>query len=269
MPAADLNDRHVHPTDPQGALVAAAATLHTAFARERFEPDMARCPHCVTDAEVASLGAPVAALDPQLVSRFLAKSGTTWGTAGDLRRVVPAILPLAADHALTVSRRQLWNRFRAAGWPNWPPAEADAVRRFALAEWNRLIRTTPRPAFAAHRWLAATADGIDDLGPYLEAWHDALSPLTPPPHHAAAVGHLVDLLTDSPLRPDLPATIIDVFPGHPVAAHQVTTWLTGPATVHELDRATAVLAETRAARRTTVANERLRRFVAAAASARA
>ena len=77
------------------------------------------------------------------------------------------------------------------------------------------------------------------------------------------VGHLVELLTSSPLRPDLPATMVDVFPQNPSVASQVTEFLVGPGTDLELRRAASELATTPSARRINVAVERLRRFRAA------
>ena len=266
MTTTALNERRYRPDDPGSALAAAARTLRDTFARVPFDPMMPRCLHCVTDADVAALGIEPVLQGRAAVSRFVAKAGTTWGGPDDLRRMVPVILPMLADHALTVDRSLVWAKLRWAGWPAWPDDQVAAVHGFLGAEWDRLLRSAPRPAHAAHRWLAETADAVDDLTPYLDAWHDALGPLEHPAHHEAAVGHLVDLLTNSPLRPDLPATIIDVFPGHPFAAGQVTTWLIGPGTVHELRRAAGVLADAPGGRRITVADERLRRFVAAVGS---
>ncbi|MCU1358465.1 MAG: hypothetical protein JWM89_3883 [Acidimicrobiales bacterium] len=268
MPSSPLNDRHYRPDDPSAALTAAASAMREAFSAIPFDAAMPRCPHCVTAAEVAALGDDPRRLPPALVGRFVIKHGTTWGGPSDLRRLMPAIFAMQADGALPVHRPVVWAKLRAAGWPDWNHEEVAAVHHFAEAEWNRLVRSEPRPAHAAHRWLAATATGIDDLDPYLAAWHDALGPLAHPAHHEAAVGHLVGLLANSPLRPDLPETMADVFPGRPHAAAQVTTWLIGPATADELQRAAAVLARSPQSRRVNVANERLRRFTAAVAAAR-
>ena len=200
------------------------------------------------------------------MSRFLAKAGTTWGDGRDIQRIAPRALVLAADNCLLVSRGLLWDKLRWAGWPDWPVAEVDAIHRFLLAEWGRLLRSPPRPAHAAHRWLAGVAAATPDLGSYLSGWHDALGPLTRPAHQAAAVDHVVDLLSSSALRPDRPDTMADVFPAQPDAADQVRQWLAGPATLHELERATAAAQGGPMVRRWSVALERLRRFRAACAT---
>ncbi len=260
-----LHDRRYRPADPSADLAVAIARLHEAFAGVAFDVDMVRSRGIVTDGEVDELGGPVAGLDAGLVARFVLKAGTSWGGPDDLRRVAPRALELAADHALAVDRTVLWSKLRRAGWPAWPGSQVDAVHAFLRAEWVRLLRSDPRPAHTAHRWLRDLTAGVDDLLPFLDDWHDALGPLTPPPHHRAAACHLVALLVDSPLRPDHPATVAEVLgpDAPPTTVQQLTTWLTGPGTAHELRRAAEALAGTRDARRVALAVERLARFSAA------
>jgi hypothetical protein len=252
-------------TTPPPDLTAAADRLHRAFADVAFDPAMVRGAGSVSDHELAALGGPVAELAPELVTRFVLKAGTSWGGPDDLRRVVPRALVLAADHALAVDRRVLWSKLHRAGWPQWPEHQVDAVHAFLRAEWERLLRSDPRPAHTAHRWLRDATAAVDDLLPFLDDWHDALGPLTPPPHHRAAACHLVSLLVDSPLRPDHPGTIVEVVgsAADPSAAAQLTAWLAGPGTAHELRRAADALAGTRDARRVALAVDRLARFTAA------
>ncbi len=261
-----LHDRRYEPVDPTAALEAATTNLFEAFSGIGFDPSMAH-PPTVADAEVAALGGPVPELAPDLVARFVIRAGTSWGGSDDLRRVAPRALVLAADNALPVDRGVLWDKLRAAGWPAWSDREVEAVARFLRAEWGRLVRSSPRPAHAAHRWLAPVSRATHDLSPFLDDWHEALGPLTPPAHHQAAVGHLVALLLDSPLRPDLPETVAElVAPGEDAAAGQLTAWLVGPATRHQLERAATDLAGTRHSRRCSLALERLGRFCRAVAS---
>lgn len=267
MPAAPLHDRRYRPDDVEPTLAEATDRLYAAFASRPVPAGTTFCPHCVTVRDLDGLNRPARTIEPALLSRFVRKAGTTWGGPHDLARVTPRALELAAAAQLGVSRGLLWAKLRAAGWPDWPAAERDAVHDFLLAEWVRLLRSPARPAHAAHRWLAHTAEGIDDLGPFLATWDDAMGSLPHPPHQEAAIAHLVDLLTTSPLRPDLPATMGSVFPGNPHAAAQATAWLTGAGPAHELQRAAVARAHTASARRLNVAVERLRRFRAAAGSA--
>jgi len=264
--SADLHDRHYQPDDPGAAFAVASAALFAAFADVAFDPAMAHSPGSVSPDDVGALGQPVGELPPDLVGRFVIRAGTTWGSADDLRRITPRALTLAADNALPVDRAVLWEKLRWAGWPGWPAPQIAAVQDFLAAEWARLVRSPARPAHIAHRWLGAIAPATQDLEPFLHEWHEALGPLTPPAHLHAAASHLVALLVDSPLRPDLPATMADVIPpsGGP-AAEQLTTWLIGPGTSHQLRRAAADLADTRDARRLALALERLRRFTDAVA----
>ena len=180
------------------------------------------------------------ALPPELVSRFVRKFGTTWGTTDDLRRVTPRVLTLAADHRLSISRSLIWQQLRAAQWTTWPSAEVDAIGRFLLAEFTRLLRVPPRPAHVAHRWLAQVSAGDRR---HLRA--SSRSGTTPsarcrtPKVQRTAVGHLVELLTSSPLRPDLPATMVDVFPSNARGRRAAHHFLTGPGTDLDLRRGDA------------------------------
>ena len=264
MVSSALADRSYHPS-PQGfSLRPAAIELYAAFAPVAASSPSVHCSHCVSDADLAALAAHPATLSPELVSRFVRKAGTTWGEVADLRRATPRILTLAADHRLDVSRSLVWQQLRAAGWEHWPQAEVEAIGRFVLAEFTRLLRVPSRPAHVAHRWLAQVSTGIDDLSGFLTVWHDSMGPLPDPSIQVTAVGHLVELLTSSPLRPDLPATMVDVFPQNPAVAQQVTAFLLGPGTDLDLRRAASDLSATPSARRINVAVERLRRFRAAA-----
>jgi hypothetical protein len=254
------SERRPHQVDPASELEAAGERLFAAFATVAFDPGMARCTHCVSDAEVAALGDPVAKLEPALVGRFVLKAGTTWGSAADLRRVVPRALELAARGQLPVDRGLLADKLRQARWQAWPAGEAAAVRGHLLADWRRLIRAEPRAARGADTWLRHASRAGESLAPYLDDWHDALGPRTPVPHQQAAVRHLVALLSAGPLRPDVPETVYDLFPERPVAAEELAQWLTGPATAHELQRAATASSGTVDARRTALAAERLRRF---------
>jgi hypothetical protein len=264
MVSSALAERSYRPSPGGFSIETAAGHLYAAFAGVAASSPVPHCAHCVSDADLAALEAPVGSVVPDAVSRFVRKAGTTWGGPQDLRRLTPRILTLAADHRLNVSRALVWQQFRAAGWQSWPRTEVDAIGRFLLAEFTRLLRVPPRPAHVAHRWLAQVSAGIDDLSGFLTVWHDSMGPLPDPDIQLTAVGHLVELLTSSPLRPDLPATMVDVFPQNPAVAQQVTDFLIGPGTDLDLRRAASDQAGTPSARRVNVAVERLRRFRAAA-----
>lgn len=249
--------------DPTEVLRLAAERMDAAFESVPFDPDMDRDPMTVGDTDMASIAGPVASIPAPAVARFVVKAGTTWGGPDDFRRITPRALELAADLALPVDRGLLWAKMRWAGWTGWPTYQTATVREFLRCEWARLLRSDPRPSHVAHRWLRYAADGLDDLGPYLTEWHRALDAGTPAPHRRAATGHLVILLVNSPLRPDHPATVQDVFPAHPDAADQLARWLRDPTTSNRLGLAQYSLAGTSDARRVGVAVERLFRFNAA------
>ncbi len=255
--------------DPDQNLAAARDRLYTAFEGLAFDPDMIRSPGSVSDADVAALGGPVGALDASLVARFVLKAGTTWGSPADVRRIAPRALDLAADHQLPLDRGLLWAKLTWAGWPRWPTYQALTVREFLRAEWARLLRSDPRPAHLAHRWLREVCVAVDDLSPFLDEWAVALDPDSPAPHHRAATGHLVVFMLNSPLRPDLPDTLGSIFPRRPDAARQVADWLSSAGTEEALRQAAIRLADTTDSRRVGLAAERLDRFRTAHELARA
>lgn len=257
--------RSYRPADPASARADALEQLYVAFDAVPFDAAMPRYSPTVTDQDVADLAAPVRALPAPLVARFLLKAGTTWGGPDDIRRIAPRALELAAAHQLPLDRGLLWAKLRWAGWPDWPTYQVTTVREFLRAEWACLLRSAPRPAHVAHRWLRHTADGTDDLAPFFSEWLDALGSDTPLLHRRAATGHLVLLLSNSALRPDFPATVAELFPGNDAAARQLTVWLTSIGTGETLAAAATALADTTDARRVTIAHERLIRFQAAVA----
>lgn len=228
-------------TDPTTELVAARQRLTAAFER---------------------LGPP-ATEDPSELAQLLMKAGTTWGRPEDVRRLVPLALSLGADNQLAIDRGLVWAKLRWAGWPNWPTYQTLTVREFLRAEWRRLIRSDPRPAHLAHRWLRDAGADTDDLEGVLDDWLDAMGPTTPLPHRQAATGHLVALVLQSPFRPDVPRSVHDVFPRRPVTSAQVRDWLASARTDRVVRAAAEALAETTDRKRVSLVVERLERFRAA------
>jgi hypothetical protein len=253
--------RQLPPAAPY-PLARAAEDLYDAFAMIATPGPVAACAHCVTREDLAAWNAPVDQLSPKLVSKFVRKVGTTWGDTPELMRVTPRVLTLAADQQLTVSRSLVWQQLRRAAWRSWPEPFVGAIDTFEQAEFTRLLRAHPRPAHVAHRWLAQVAVGVDDLSGFTEVWHHAMTS-TDAGIRVRAVGHLVELLTSSALRPDLPATMGDVLPANLDCAAQLTEFLCRPNTEEQLRRTATDLADTPWARRVEVAVERLRRFRAA------
>lgn len=248
-------------TPPEAAAAvqfsAATTALYAAFGDVAHRPDMVRCRHCVTPSDVSALAADVSSLSPEVVSRFVAKVGTTWGDGRDLLRIAPRALHLAADHQLGVNRSVLLDKLAAAGWSKWTPGQVDAVCRFLLAEWGRLLASNPRSGHSAHHWLRQTAAAIGDLDPFLDRWAQALAGSPGPP-----ALHLAVVLVQSDLRPDFPASVSALF--HDArSADQFATWLDTDSPAQHLNRAAQALGDTSDARRLSLAVDRLSRFRAA------
>ncbi|MGB3056201.1 MAG: hypothetical protein WBB52_15245 [Acidimicrobiales bacterium] len=240
--------------DPSASFDDATRALYAAFADVAHRPNMARCRHCVTDSDVAALAGAVTTLPAPSISRFLAKAGTTWGDGEDLRRVAPRALHLAADRQLTFGRQVLLEKLANAGWSTWPPAQVDAICRFLLAEWTRLIASPPRPAHCAHGWLSQTATVVSDLTPFLKAWESMLVTQPGPP-----ALHLAVVIVQSDLRPDFPDSVSALFQ-EPATAEAFGAWLAGSPVSSGLEAASRALATTADARRLTLAVDRLARF---------
>ena len=250
----------VQPDHPN-AFEQARSLLYREFATAEFNSAMAHCHHCVSPDDLVALGAPVEMLDAGLVARFVTKSGTTWGTSDDLRRVVPRALELSADAALPIHRAVLLEKLASTGWADWPAPQVTAICRFLLAEWARLLLSTPRPGHAAHRWLRQTARAVDDLKPFLTAWQTAMGSQVPASGRRAAAVHLAVLLVNSEFRPDFPESITLLFDeaasggstdvAGAVPAAQLEGWLLSTATESQLSQAADALANTSDSRRQT------------------
>jgi hypothetical protein len=260
-----LTLRHQLPPAPAYPLGPAAEELYDAFAVIATPAPVSACSHCVTRDDLAGWNVPVDQLSPKLVSKFVRKVGTTWGGTPELMRVTPRLLTLAADQRLTVSRSLVWQQFQRGQWRAWPEPFVTAIETFERAELTRLLRAQPRPAHVAHRWLSQVSVGFDDLTGFTDVWRDAMGSANEG-IRIHAVSHLVELLTSSALRPDLPATMADVVPANPGAAAQLTEFLCEPDGETALRAAAEVLADTPSARRLEVAAERLRRFRSAVQS---
>jgi hypothetical protein len=263
------------PAAADAGFAGAVDNLYSSFSDVPFRRDMPRCGHCVSQDDVEALEPAAHQLPPHVVGRFVTKAVTTWGTTDDLRRVAPRALHLAADNALPVNRSVVLQKLTSADWSTWPAHQVEAVCRFLLAEWERVLDSPPRPGRTAHRWIRQTATATADLGPFLRSWQRRLA-ADPGP---AAV-HLAVLLVGSELRPDFPTTVVDLFtppaPGrHTVAgdvqdrgvdptiaaqADQLSDWLASPATEADLARAASALDHTTDARRLALAVDRVRRF---------
>lgn len=245
--------------DPTERFDLALSRMYAAFNDIDFQPEMLRFAS-VTAADMSALAEPPADLTPEIVARFVVKAGTTWGGPDDMRRITPRALELAANHQLAVDRGLFWAKLRWSDPPAWPTYQGHVVREFVLAEWFRLLCSPPRPAHVAHRWLADFANYQEDLSSHLQEWARLLGSPTPEPFRRVATGHLVILLCHSPLRPDFPDTVSQLFPGHREAAETVAQWLASHQTLVKLQGANSQLAHTSDSRRIRTALVRLERF---------
>jgi hypothetical protein len=255
------------PQSAEQRLIAAVDSLYLTFARFPYRASMPACAHCVTDDDLLGLGhSAVRDLPADLLGRYVRKAVSTWGEVDDFKRVLPRLLELVAADDLRVPPTIVMAKLRRAEWRNWPADEQRATWQFLLAWWHFDLSRWVGPGLAAHRILDAISVAEADLGPYFSNWHHLLAGETD--GRLPAVQHLVELLIDSPLRPDDPATIGRLAPealGN--AVKQYREFLLDPVTAEELERALADFAHSEHARRLAVAFARLRRLADAIARA--
>ena len=131
---------------------------------------------------------PAAAID-----RWLPHATSTWGTAEDLRALLPRVLELFADGALATSPEVLFGKLRQAGAGGWDVEEQAAVEDVVTAVWlATLASDPPRAGHPAWRLLVAMAELGGDLTPFLDDWTLLLG--SGAAEGAAARRHLQDLV---------------------------------------------------------------------------
>lgn len=251
--------------EPDARLASATDALYRAFAPFPYRQSMPACAHCVTDEDLLALGAyPVRDLPPDLVARYVGKAVSTWGEVVDFKRVLPRLLELSGQNRLPVAPLMVTSKLARARWAEWPPEERRPVWQFLLAWWHDNTSRWTGPGHAAHTLLGALAVAEADLGPYLSDWQHLLASSSP--HRDDAISHLMELLCDSPFRPEVPSSLERLF-WDPAgdAPGQMKGFLLDPLTSEEVERALGDLARSPQARRLAVAFARLTRFRRAAA----
>ncbi len=251
-------------SSPDDRVDAAINALYLAFAHYPYRASMPACAHCVSDEDLLALGAvPVRDLPAGLLARYALKAVSTWGEANDLKRVLPRLLELTIAGKMSIPAAVVTTKLQRAGWQKWPAEERRAVWQCLSAWWRHTLAGPAGSGMSAHRLLDAISMAEADLEPYFSDWHHAMA--GDGDGRLPATLHLVELLSDSPLRVDQPDTVSLLAPDAiGDAAKQYTVFLLDPATDEELERALADFATTSDVRRIAVAYARLRRFTAAA-----
>jgi hypothetical protein len=213
-----VTDGRAHPLR-----AAAAARLTDVFAGYGRPATLGGCPHCV---DASALG-DLETLAVKLVT-----------TAGDdvlLRHLLPALLDAAFGGAPRVHPAVVTSKLRRAGWLQWPLDEQAAVADYLEAAWLETLTTTP-PAIDAGAALAAIAEAVDDLRPFLDDWQLVLA--ADGAQRLAALEQLLALIERFHVEIGAGRAGRILWSDRSEPAAQLTAWLTGESTRIQLDRAT-------------------------------
>ncbi len=183
----------------------------------------------ITEDDVAALSGPLHEISPDAIDRWLPRAVTTWGTADDLRVLLPRALELFAAGALATSPEVLFTKLRLAGVATWTVEEQAAVEDVITAVWLAGLGTYPSATgHPAWRLLIGLAELGDELSPYLDDWLLMLGSAAP--ERATARHHLRDFVAAVER-----AGVADLFwTPRPAEVARIETWLASPFTTSQL-----------------------------------
>jgi hypothetical protein len=222
--------------DPELALGAAVERSYQVFAHNRVGPSMVvRRADDVSPADIAALGGVVRAVPAVAIDRWLPHAVTTWGTAEDLRALLPRVFELLTAGLLAAPPELVLAKVRQADSAGWPIDEVAAVDDIVSALW--LATITKHPATHGHpawRVLAGVAELGWDLGSYLDDWLLLVAAGTPASEPARR--HLADLARRVH---ELAGSDLDIgaifWSPHPAEAERLERWITSPLVTGHLD----------------------------------
>jgi hypothetical protein len=184
----------------------------------------------VTAEDVAALSGPLRQIGSDAIDRWLPRAVTTWGTADDLRCLLPRTLELFAAGALATSPEVLFTKLRVAGVATWTVEEQAAVEDLITAVWLASLVTYPSATgHPAWRLLVGLAELGDELSPFLDDWLLMLG--SSAPERATARHRLRDFVAAVER-----AGVAGLFwTPRPAEVARIETWLASPFTTAQLD----------------------------------
>lgn len=218
---------------PEHLLGLAVERVYAAFAARSLGAAMPVWRPDITAADVAALSGPLRRVAPEAIDRWLPHAVTTWGTADDLRALLPRVLELFATGRLTTSPEVLFGKVRLGGVTTWSVEEQAAVEDVITAVWLATLvchpSTTGHPAW---RLLVGLAELGDELSPYLDDWLLMLGSAAP--ERAPARDHLRDLVAAVSHRAADGGVASLFWTPRPTEAARLETWLASPFTTNQL-----------------------------------
>jgi hypothetical protein len=213
---------------PDRVLGLAIQRSYEVFARNRVGPSMVVRRADITPDEVAALAGPVRSVSAAAIDRWLPHAVTTWGTAEDLRALLPRVFEVLTAGLLATAPEVAFGKVRQAEWGEWPVDEVRAVDDIVDALWLATIAEHPAAiGLPAARVLTAIAELGRDLSPHLDDW--LLLVTSTGSHAAAARAHLAELVrqVDNLAASDLP--IVTLFWTPRIAeADRLEQWISAP-----------------------------------------
>ena len=219
---------------PEHLLELALERVYAAFAPHSLGGAMQVWRPDVTAGDVAALSGPRREVTPEAIDRWLPHAVTTWGTADDLRALLPRALELFAAGRLTTSPEVLFTKVRLAGVATWTVEEQAAVEDLITAVWLATLVTHPSATgHPAWRLLVGLAELGDELSPFLDDWLLMLGSAAP--ERATARHHLQDLVAAVGRQRAIGDGIAGLFwSPHPDEVARLEIWLASPFTTSQL-----------------------------------
>ena len=209
---------------PDQLLGRAVERTYGAFARNRVGRSMVVRRGDVTPADVDALARPIRTVTAAALDRWLPHAITTWGTAEDLRALVPRIFELLTAGLLDTAPEVLFAKLRHADAPGWPAAEQAALDDVLSALWLADLVEHPSPMGPAGRLLTALAELGQETSSHLDDW--TLLMAAGGPDAEPARRHLRDLLHQVASLRSSGLQVADLFwSPRPVEAERLEIWL--------------------------------------------
>lgn len=213
---------------PEQLVSLAVDRAYLAFAGHRVGPTMRVRRHDIDPPDAAALAAPVRTVTAEALDRWLPHAVTTWGTAHDLRALLPRVLELFARGELATPPEVVFAKVRRAGVAGWSVEEQAAVDDVVAAVWLATLSTWP-PASGLPAWrvLVAAAELGGELSALLDDWSLLLG--SAGVEQAAARQHLEELVAAVERLEARGAGLEALFwSPHPAESERLTTWLAAP-----------------------------------------
>jgi hypothetical protein len=212
---------------PDRVLGLAIERSYQVFARNRVGKAMIVRRADITPDDIAALAAPVRSVRAAAIDRWLPHAVTTWGTADDLRALLPRVLELLTAGLLAAPPEVVFAKVRQSDVAGWPVDEVAAFDDIVDALW--LATLTAYPAALGHpavQVLAAIAELDRDLSPYLDDWLLLVSSVQ---SGAPARSHLTDFARRVHHLQDAGIGLTGLFwSPRPAEVERLEGWITSP-----------------------------------------